>query len=329
MAEEAIFWKWVSVNTVSLVTETTVYHWSVEGDSQPVKMFDRHASLAGYQMIHYRTDKNQEWLLLIGISAQVADAMLGNQMFTHYDRAHIAQLCEKAGLLQQALEHYTDLYDIKRTLVHAHLLNPEWLVSFFGSLSVEDSVECLRAMLSANIRQNLQLCMQVASKYHEQLGTQSLVQLFESFRSYEGLFYFLGSIVNFSQDPDVHLKYIQAACKTGQIKEVEQIWRESSCYDPEHVKNFLKEAKLTDQLPLIIVCDRFDFVHDLILYLYRNSLQKYIEIYVQKVNPSQTPAVVGGLLDMDCSEEVIKNLIMAVRGQFSTDELVAEVEKKK
>uniref|UniRef100_A0A803XN81 Clathrin heavy chain n=1 Tax=Meleagris gallopavo TaxID=9103 RepID=A0A803XN81_MELGA len=214
---------------------------------------------------------------------QVADAILGNQMFTHYDRAHIAQLCEKAGLLQRALEHYTDLYDIKRAVVHTHLLNPEWLVNFFGSLSVEDSVECLRAMLSANIRQNLQLCVQVASKYHEQLGTQSLVELFESFKSYEGLFYFLGSIVNFSQDPDVHFKYIQAACKTGQIKEVERICRESNCYNPERVKNFLKEAKLTDQLPLIIVCDRFDFVHDLVLYLYRNSLQKYIEIYVQKV----------------------------------------------
>jgi len=40
---------------------------------------------------------------------------------------------------------------------------------------------------------------------------------------------------------------------------------------------------LTDQLPLIIVCDRFDYVHDLVLYLYRNNLQKYIEIYVQKV----------------------------------------------
>ncbi|MEQ2201678.1 hypothetical protein XENOCAPTIV_016286, partial [Xenoophorus captivus] len=240
---------------------------------------------------------------------KVADAILGNQMFTHYDRAHVAQLCEKAGLLQRALEHYTDLYDIKRAVVHTHLLNPE----------------CLRAMLSANIRQNLQLCVQVASKYHEQLGTQALVELFESFKSYEGLFYFLGSIVNFSQEPDVHFKYIQAACKTGQIKEVERICRESNCYDPERVKNFLKEAKLTDQLPLIIVCDRFDFVHDLVLYLYRNTLQKYIEIYV---NPSRLPVVIGGLLDVDCSEDVIKNLIMVVRGQFSTDELVDEVEKR-
>ena len=88
---------------------------------------------------------------------QVADAIMGNQMFTHYDRPHIAQLCEKAGLLQRALEHYTDTYDIKRAVVHTHMLNPEWLVNYFGSLSVEDSLDCLRAMLQANIRQNLQV----------------------------------------------------------------------------------------------------------------------------------------------------------------------------
>jgi len=259
---------------------------------------------------------------------QVADAILGNMMFTHYDKAHIAQLCEKAGLLQRALEHYTDLYDIKRAVVHTHLLSPEWLVNYFGSLSVQDSLECIKAMLQANIRQNLQVCVQIAIKYHEQLTTQALIDIFESFKSYEGLFYFLGSIVNFSQESDVHFKYIQAACKTGQIKEVERICRESSCFDPERVKNFLKEAKLSDQLPLIIVCDRFNFVHDLVLYLYRNSLVKYIEIYVQKVNPSRLPVVIGGLLDVDCAEDQIKQMIMSVRGQFSVDELVEEVEKR-
>ena len=59
-------------------------------------------------------------------------------------------------------------------------------MNYFGSLSVGDSLECLRAMLSANIRQNLQICVQVASKYHEQLSTQSLIELFESFKSFEG-----------------------------------------------------------------------------------------------------------------------------------------------
>ena len=32
---------------------------------------------------------------------QVADAILGNEMFTHYDRPRIANMCEKAGLLQR------------------------------------------------------------------------------------------------------------------------------------------------------------------------------------------------------------------------------------
>ena len=135
-------------------------------------------------------------------------------------------------------------------------------------------------------------------------------------------------IKRFSKDPDVHFKYIKAAVKTGQIKEVERVCRESNYFEPETVKNFLKEAKLSDQLPLIIVCDRFDFVHDLILYLYSNNQTKAIEIYVQKVNPSRLPAVVGGLLDVDAGEDVITQAIMSVRGQFSVDELVFEVEKR-
>lgn len=51
-------------------------------------------------------------------------------MFHHYDRATIGQLCEKAGLLQRALEHFTDLYDIKRTVVHTQHLKPDVYFSF-------------------------------------------------------------------------------------------------------------------------------------------------------------------------------------------------------
>lgn len=70
MTEDVVFWKWISVNTIALVTEGAVYHWSMEGDSLPLKMFDRHSSLTGCQIINYRTDAKQSWLLLIGISAQ-------------------------------------------------------------------------------------------------------------------------------------------------------------------------------------------------------------------------------------------------------------------
>lgn len=259
---------------------------------------------------------------------QVADAILGNQMFSHYDRAYIASLCEKAGLYQRALEHYTDIYDIKRAIINTQLLSPEWIVGFFGRLSVDQSIECLKEMLNNNMRQNLQIVVQVATKYTEQLGASNLINLFETYKTFEGLYYYLGSVVNISQDPEVHFKYIQAATKTGQFKEVERICRDSNFYEPERVKTFLKEAKLQDQLPLIIVCDRFNFVHDLVLFLYQNNLYKYIEIYVQKVNPSRTPEVVGGLLDVDCEESVIKNLLLSIRGEVPIDSLVAEAEKR-
>ncbi|CAJ0847478.1 14890_t:CDS:10, partial [Entrophospora sp. SA101] len=203
-----------------------------------------------------------------------------------------------------------------------------FVVQYFGNLSVDNSLDCLKEMLKVNIRQNLQVVIQIATKYSEQLQPLNLVQLFESFKSYEGLYYYLGSIVNLSTDPDVHFKFIQAAVKIGQTKEVERTCRESQYYDPEKVKNFLKEAKLQDQLPLIIVCDRFDFVHDLVLYLYQQNLTKYIEVYVQKVNSARTPAVIGALLDVDCDEIIIKNLLMSVTGSVPVDQLVQEVEKR-
>jgi clathrin heavy chain len=157
-------------------------------------------------------DSNLQTRLLemnLAVNPTVADAILANNMLKDYDRVAVGQLCEKAGLLQRALEHFTDIYDIKRTVVHTQQFNPDWLVQYFGRLSVTDSLECLKAMLQANLRQNLQIVVQIASKYAEQLQTQPIIELFESFKSYEGLYYFLGSIVNFSQDPDVHFAYIQ------------------------------------------------------------------------------------------------------------------------
>lgn len=259
---------------------------------------------------------------------QVADAILGNEMFSYYDRPRIANLCERAGLLQRALEHYEDLADIRRVIVHTNALPPEWIVDYFSRLTTEQSMACLQEMLRVNIRQNLQVVIQVATKYSDILGPVALIEMFESFKSFEGLYYYLGSIVNLSQDPEVHFKYIQAAVRTGQIREVERICRESNFYNPEKVKNFLKEAKLQDQLPLIIVCDRFDFVHDLVLYLYQNGLVKFIEVYVQRVNSARTPQVIGGLLDVDCDESTIKSLLASVTGNFPIDELVQEVEQR-
>lgn len=65
------------------------------------------------------------------------------------------------------------------------------------------------------------------------------------------------------------------------------------------------------------------------LYLYQNQQFKSIELYVQRVNPARTPGVIGGLLDVDCDERVIKDLLASVSPELvPIDELVQEVETR-
>ena len=225
---------------------------------------------------------------------QVADAILGNEMFSYFDKERIAGLCENAGLLTRALEYYDDPAAIKRCIIQTDKIPEEFLNNYFGKLTVELGMECLDEMLKSNIRQNLQAVINIAKKYSDLLGPTKIIDLLEKYRTAEGLYFYLGGIVNITEDKDVTFKYIEAATKMGQLQEVERVCRESNAYDPEKVKNFLKEQKLTEQLPLIIVCDRFNFVHDLVLYLYKNQQFKSIEVYVQRVNPARTPGVIGG-----------------------------------
>jgi clathrin heavy chain len=64
---------------------------------------------------------------------QVADAILANGTLTHYDKPRIAQLCEKAGLYMRALQHYTDLPDIKRTIINTHAIDAQVRLFLMGT----------------------------------------------------------------------------------------------------------------------------------------------------------------------------------------------------
>ena len=264
---------------------------------------------------------------LIGGAPQVADAILQQGILTHYDRPHIGKLCERAGMWQRAAEHYTEISDIKRVFKNSHQMSPEFVVSYFGKLNREQSISLLKDMMGRG-PQNMQTCVEVAKKYHEELGSEQLVQVFEQNRATEGLYYYLGAVVNFSEDPFVHFKYIQASCMLGQFKEAERVCRDSNIYVPEEVKEYLKGAKLPDPRPLIHVCDRFDFVDELTEYLYLNSLLQYIEVYVTKVSPTKTPAVVGKLFDLGANEDFIKRILMAVGTACPVDELVEIAETR-
>ncbi|GJR49578.1 reverse transcriptase domain-containing protein [Tanacetum coccineum] len=53
--------QWITPMMLGMVTQTSVYHC----DSEPTKMFDRTANLANNQIINYRCDPSEKWLVLI------------------------------------------------------------------------------------------------------------------------------------------------------------------------------------------------------------------------------------------------------------------------
>ena len=110
-----MFWKWVTPKMLGMVTQTSVYHWLIDGknsinflnfcvslfffyffmpffissiykinfdsnlvpvsneplflgESEPTKVFERTANLANNQIINYRCDPSEKWLVLIGIA---------------------------------------------------------------------------------------------------------------------------------------------------------------------------------------------------------------------------------------------------------------------
>lgn len=82
MHEDVTFWNWISPTTLGIVTETAVYHWIAYAPASapnsptsetPVKVFDRHASLAGNQIINYRVTLDEKWLVLVGISSNTTN----------------------------------------------------------------------------------------------------------------------------------------------------------------------------------------------------------------------------------------------------------------
>ncbi|KYN98001.1 putative clathrin heavy chain [Plasmodium gaboni] len=131
---------------------------------------------------------------------------------------------------------------------------------------------------------------------------------------------------------DVHyimFKYIEACVKINNIQELDRICKDKNAkYNPEQIKNFLKDCKLSDPRPLIYVCDIHNYIEELAEYLYKNSLLKYIEVYVIKVNPNNAHKVIGVLLDLDASEDFLLNLLNNIKNISNIGNLIEIAEKR-
>jgi clathrin heavy chain len=59
----------LAATTIGIVTAAAVFHWSADGESAPVKVFDRAPNLAGAQVISYAQSIDGQWMMLSGIKA--------------------------------------------------------------------------------------------------------------------------------------------------------------------------------------------------------------------------------------------------------------------
>ena len=62
MVDDVVFWKWINLNTVALVTETAVFHWSMEGEV--------HTSNESCIFLEYVTAKNSKMLYYCDILSE-------------------------------------------------------------------------------------------------------------------------------------------------------------------------------------------------------------------------------------------------------------------
>jgi clathrin heavy chain len=138
---------------------------------------------------------------------EVADAILGSGQFSHYDRPRIAQLCEKAGLYMRAMQHYTDLADIRRVMANTHAIQPEALKEFFGDrLSAEWALECLGDLVQQP--QNLNLAVDIAVEYTDAMGGwEKVLEVLEgSPIGPQAEFAYLARRISTSEDPEEHYR---------------------------------------------------------------------------------------------------------------------------
>ncbi|KAF6756125.1 armadillo-type protein [Ephemerocybe angulata] len=189
-----------------VVTLVPEFKPSLQVNAHTYDIVVRHHRLS--RPLSYRVTDEEKWLVLIGVSGNLANrSALPSSSYSSTVWCGAFAAIKLVGH-QKAINN---LFSADRIAIGAK------------------PFACLQEVLVGNLRQILQVVIDITTKHSNILGTINLIEMFESFKTFEGLYYYLGFIVDLREDPE--------------IREVERICRESNFYDAEKVKNFLKEAK--------------------------------------------------------------------------------------
>lgn len=190
--------------------------------------------------------------------------------------------------------------------MNTHAIPKEQLIEYFGRLGEEDALAAMYDLLKSN-RQNISVVAEIAVKYSSKIDTKKSIQVLESFGTSDGLLFFLASVLPNTEDPEIYFKYIEACTRLGNYREVERVIRETDYYDPVRVKDFLKDAKLTDPRPLALLCEKHQFIEEMTKYLFTNKQKPALEAYLRQPHTAAAaPKIFGTLLELDCDETYVK-----------------------
>lgn len=259
----------------------------------------------------------------------VIETILQTGKWTHYDRRKIASLCEASNLPLRALENYTDLKDIKRILVNnALMIPPEYLKNYVINTLPAEHVPVILSDIIKTSR-NVKLAVEIAQVVYKKVGVKELVEVFEQANSWEGVFLLLQPLLSQTKDQKVYHKFMEASIKIGQLAETERIIQNNvGYYDPQKVLEMFLAVKLIDPKVLIILCDKNGFIKEMVRYLWENSLNVYIEMYVIRVNPANAGEVLGALLDLGAEESYVKQLLNTIGPNCNIEVMVREFEQR-
>jgi clathrin heavy chain len=280
------------------------------------------------------TPDNSNWQTKIlemnlKLNASVAETILQTGKWTFYNKPLLAPLFEQKGLYVRALENYSDIKDIKRVLLNnAHMIPPEYIKSYFiNGMPAEHIPAVLIDFLKYN--RNVKLAIDVAHAVHNKVGIKELVDVFEAVNAWDGVFFFLGPLLEKSRDSKIYHKYIEACVKCGNLAEAEKVIQNcGGSYDPEKVLELLLASKLSDPKCLVVLCDKNNYIKEMTKYLWENGFTMYIEMYVLRVNPANAGEVLGALLDLGVEESYIKTLLNSIGGNCRAEILVREFDNR-
>eukprot|EP01032_Pedospumella_encystans_P013684 gene13684-15738_t len=260
---------------------------------------------------------------------QRRDATLFLQEVLTTNRSDQGALQTKLWTASRALELYTEVADIKRVLLtQAVKLSPYTLPINIRLVPPDQLLEVLTTVLKQDPAKNVRIIARIAVKFRDVFDVKNVIRLFEECKAHEGMFEFLDPIVDASNDPLVHLKYIVAAAHLKRHKEVVRLCKGTPVFDPAAVITCLIEAKLPDAFLLIHICDLFGYVDEMTTYLFNNNLQYEVEDYLRTCPGPEALKVLGKLMDLKCSDTILSKLIALLGHRVSIVEVIHAAESR-